>query len=175
MKSSKVLAAGASVAVAVGVLLIGLSIPASSESTDFTIQEGGYYYLFETATLLNGEVSGTFEVAAGDNVTVYVFTSGQYDAYKATNSAQSLSTDTGASGSFSAAQGGIGRLYVVFAHASQSQEATTDVHMAYTVSGISLAYLGYGAAVIAIGVAAWVFGTMALKREARGPPKQRDE
>jgi len=170
MKKSKVLGVCAAIAVAAGVFLILSSIPTETSSTTFTLPAGPYYYRFETATLLNGEVSGDFQVTAGEDVTVMVLDQTEYDSYVESGLMTPLDTASGMTGSFSASLSGVGKLFVVFEHDAFSGGAETDVTIDYKVSGIAVTFLVIGLVLIVAGIVIGVIGARARKKEAAERP-----
>lgn len=153
----------------VGLILIGIgawalisAFSTSSATTEFTIPTGEYYYRFESTSLINGGTHGSFVVNAGDTVTMFVFSESEYDNYVLTGLGDPLDTVTGYEGNFSADLSGTGKIYLVFEHASGSDE--TDVALTYTITGIAVTYLVGGIILIAAGL---VLGLVSMRFRAK--------
>ncbi len=159
----------------VGVILIGIgawalisAFSTSSATTEFTIPTGEYYYRFESTSLINGGTHGSFEVTAGDTVTMYVFSESEYDNYVMTGLGDPLDTVTGYEGNFSADLSGTGKIYLVFEHASGSDE--TDVQLTYTITGIAVTYLVGGIILLAAGLVLALVSFRFRSKEVRTAP-----
>ncbi len=168
IKKSKVLIAGAGVAVAIGMFLIVASIPASSDTTTVTIPAGLFYYLLETRTLLNGEVSGSFNVVSGDNVTLLIFDEVEFSSYEETGLATPIfavsDNVSGESRPFSVSQDGLGKLFLVFEH-EELNGGETDVEVNIRISGIAVVFFVIGAVLVAVGAVLAIIGTRLRKNE----------
>ena len=170
MKRSGVLLAGAAIAVAIGVFFVWSSIPPASNTTTFTIPSGNYFYRFETTSLLDAEVTGSFDVTSGDDVTVMLFDQTEYKSYETTGLASPLFSSSGSTGTFSGSLSGVGKLFIVFEHEAMSGSGETSVQIDYKVSGIAITYLALGIALVVIGVVVAVIGSRIRRKEVEATP-----
>jgi hypothetical protein len=167
-----VLKACAVIALAVG-LFLALGAALGSDRTDtFSIPAGLWTYQFETVTLLDGSVSGTFDVRVGDNVTLFVFNQTEYDRYVSVSDRGPIPLDTasGITGSFSASQKGLGKLYIVLEHEEGTEGVLTNGTMDYRITGLTVSYFIVGIVLTALAPVLWFLGVRARKKKIQEKP-----
>src|SRR4030042_451333 len=166
MKKSRAVLIGASIAVAIGVLLLLVAIPTSNHTTSVSIPSENYAW-FEWATVLGVKVSGSFEVASGDQVTLKVFDGAGYDQYALTGNGVPLDEASGISGTFEGSRSGVGILVIVI---ENYEPHTVELTMDYSIAGLAVTYFGIGVAVLVIGVVLGLLGRKMRIKEAQAAP-----
>src|SRR6059036_3102739 len=101
-------------------LIIGiyLVIPAAAVSGNGThsVPAGNFYYRITFNVQKAGRISGQFSETSANTVTLYVFTSAQFDSYRNGVVSQDLFVMSGSSGVFSASVTFPGDYYLVIQH-----------------------------------------------------------
>ncbi len=166
MNKSKILAGVGSLLLVVGIYFAIGAFSSSNESKDFTIPDGNHFYRFESDTLIGGGAHGTFTVTSGPAIEVMVLTEAQYNEFYSTGSSQSLATDSGTSGEFSADLPATGKLMIVFFHAT-SDTSPASAHVDVTLTGISETSLIIMIALFVIGAVIILLGLRMGRKEAR--------
>jgi hypothetical protein len=168
MKKSQAVLLVAVILVGIGAWALIGAFSDSSATTEFTIPTGEYYYRFESSTLINGETHGSYKVTSGDSVTMFVFSESEYANYEDSGLGEPLNTTTGYDANFSAELSGMDKIYLVFEHASGSNE--TKVQLTYTISGIAVTYLAGGIILLAAGLVLALVSFRFRSKEVRTAP-----
>ena len=142
-----------------------------SDNLAANIPTGNYYYRISFSIVKENQISGTYSVTGGTTVNVYIFTAGQFDLYRTSQSTSNLFRATGSSGSFSATVSTPGTYYLVFDHAADNN--AQDVQITYLRDGWNPIFLGTGIALIAVGIALGVLGNK-QRRKQEAPRKVTD-
>jgi hypothetical protein len=169
MKKSQIFGIVAIALLMIGLFAVFVSFPHTTETRTFTIPEGeGFYYRFEFELMVDSNIRGNFTVTAGPEVTMMVFTESEYGNYSNTGGGVPLFATSGRSGNFSASDGGMTRMYLVFQHLSDTNDTNaTNASVTYTMSGISIIFLTSGTILLASGGAMGFLSRRLRKIEAR--------
>jgi len=170
VKSFQALIILAGILFIIGVYVIYPPLPLS-DNLAANIPTGNYYYRISFSIVKENQISGTYSVTGGTNVNVYIFTAGQFDLYRTSQSTSNLFRATGSSGSFSATVSTPGTYYLVFDHAADNN--AQDVQITYLRDGWNPIFLGTGIALIAVGIALGVLGNK-QRRKQEAPRKVTD-
>ena len=170
MKSFQAILVLAGILFIIGVYVIYPPLPVS-DNIAANIPTGNYYYRIIFSIVKANHISGTYSVAGGTSVNVYILTASQFDAYKTSQSTSNLFQATSSSGSFSTTVSSPGTYYLVFDHAANNN--AQDVQIMYLLDGWSPIFLGAGIALIAVGIALGVLGNR-QRRKQEAPRKATD-
>jgi len=170
VKSFQALIILAGILFIIGVYVIYPPLPLS-DNLAANIPTGNYYYRISFSIVKENQISGTYSVTGGTTVNVYIFTAGQFDLYRTSQSTSNLFRATGSSGSFSATVSTPGTYYLVFDHAADNN--AQDVQITYLRDGWNPIFLGTGIALIAVGIALGVLGNK-QRRKQEAPRKVTD-
>ncbi|TMI57524.1 hypothetical protein E6H16_10355 [Candidatus Bathyarchaeota archaeon] len=154
----------------IGVYVIYPPLPVS-DNLAANIPTGNYYYRISFSIVKENQISGTYSVTGGTTVNVYIFTAGQFDLYRTSQSTSNIFQATGSGGSFSATVSTPGTYYLVFDHAANNN--AQDVQITYLRDGWNPIFLGTGVALIAVGIALGIFGNR-QRRKQEAPRKATD-
>ena len=170
MKSFQALLIVAGILFIIGVYVIYPPLPVS-DNIAANIPTGNYYYRISFSIVKENQISGTYSVTGGTTVNVYIFTAGQFDLYRTSQSTSNLFQATGSSGSFGATVSTPGTYYLVFDHASNNN--AQDLQITYLLGGWNPIFLGAGVALIAAGIALGILGNR-QRRKQEAPRKATD-
>ena len=170
MKSFQALLIVAGILFVIGVYVIYPPLPVS-DNLAANIPTGNYYYRISFSIVKENQISGTYSVTGGTTVNVYIFTAGQFDLYRTSQSTSNIFQATGSGGSFSATVSTPGTYYVVFDHAANNN--AQDVQITYLRDGWNPIFLGTGIALIAAGIALGILGNK-QRRKQEAPRKATD-
>ena len=170
MKSFQALLIVAGILFIIGVYVIYPPLPVS-DNIAANIPTGNYYYRISFSIVKENQISGTYSVTGGTTVNVYIFTAGQFDLYRTSQSTSNIFQATGSGGSFSATVSTPGTYYLVFDHAANNN--AQDVQITYLRDGWNPIFLGTGIALIAAGIALGIFGNR-QRRKQEAPRKATD-
>lgn len=148
----------------VGAFLIGNY----THSATVTIPGGHYTYFHTNSQVAYGHLSVSYSVSSGD-VSLYVFTSDQFQSFSTTGFAESIYQGEGSSGSFSVNLPGVGTYYLVIDHSRVPSLllTTQNLNLTYSLSGIAFEYLISGIGVLAAGIVSIVEGRLIRKKVRR--------
>jgi len=167
LRKDKVLAIVAYLLMIGGLILIGWSFLPSEGSDEITVPAGDYFYRWKTPSMINGHVSGDYEVIGSGVVQVYVLNSAQYDEFAWDMfPTSSLDDDMGASGSFSADLADTSGYYITVSHGTGYEDVDQTVKVTYKVTGIAFMFMIGGIAFLVIGAVLAVV-SMRMKAKAR--------
>ncbi len=170
-------AAGKALAI-IGVILLlaGLggigyaSLPAGDQGT-FSLDPGADLFVVDSwGVLAGGTVQGTFTVANGTPISVFVYDQTDYNAYVNGANLSGLYSTTGSSGSLSVNVPGYGTYYVVFQHASGYESQGQDVSVDLTFTGLDPTFFIGGTIGAVAGVALLVVGVRRLRTPQPAAP-----
>jgi len=170
VKSFQALLIVAGILFIIGVYVIYPPLPVS-DNIAANIPTGNYYYRISFSIVKENQISGTYSVTGGTTVNVYIFTAGQFDLYRTSQSTSNIFQATGSGGSFSATVSTPGTYYLVFDHAANNN--AQDVQITYLRDGWNPIFLGTGIALIAAGIALGIFGNR-QRRKQEAPRKATD-
>ena len=170
MKSFQALLIVAGILFVIGVYVIYPPLPVS-DNLAANIPTGNYYYRISFSIVKENQISGTYSVTGGTTVNVYIFTAGQFDLYRTSQSTSNIFQATGSGESFSATVSTPGTYYLVFDHAANNN--AQDVQITYLRDGWNPIFLGTGVALIAVGIALGIFGNR-QRRKQEAPRKATD-
>lgn len=137
-----------------GQTLLAASFLQGAQGDVATIPPGPqWFYVYEIKVLGPSRVAGQFADTAGGLVKLYVFGETQYQVFAFIGLGQSLSSERGPSGSFSADLPGSGTYYLVLAHGDGSEDSAQAVRVSFRVAGIEPDLIGVGSVLIAVGIA----------------------
>ena len=125
----------------------------NSNGSSTAVIPGGDYISFHTRhPLIDSHLSGSYSVSPG-SVSIYIFTSDQFQSYSTTGFVGCLYQSYGSSGSFSVNLTGAGTYYIVAEHSRDPSIKSTDqsLGLTYSFSGILLDDLLLGIGVLALG------------------------
>ena len=167
-KASRVLLLIGGVLFLSGQGLLSASFLQGTQGAVATIPPGpSWFFVYQIKVLGSSRVSGQFADLAGDVVNLYVFGERQYEVYAFIGLGRSLFSANGSAGSFAIDLPASGTYYLVFAHGAGSEDSAQDVRVSYRVAGIEPEFMGVGAPLIAIGIAAVGIGLWRRDRQAR--------
>ena len=170
MKSFQALLIVAGILFVIGVYVIYPPLPVS-DNLAANIPTGNYYYRISFSIVKENQISGTYSVTGGTTVNVYIFTAGQFDLYRTSQSTSNIFQATGSGGSFSATVSTPGTYYLVFDHAANNN--AQDVQITYLRDGWNPIFLATGVALIAAGIALGILGNK-QRRKQEAPRKATD-
>ena len=140
-----------------------------------TTIHGGYFVYFSTnSQLARGHLSGSYSVSPGD-VSIYIFTSDQFESYSTNGFSDSIYQGEGSSGSFSVDLPGVGTYYLVMNHSQNSSLRSTNqnLNLSYSLSGIGFGYLISGIGVLAVGVVPIISGIRTRRKVRNSAAEQK--
>lgn len=148
----------------------GLSPSGVQEATALRANDPTAEYFAEVSwsVLSGGTIHGTFSVANGTPVTVFVFNDADYKAYVSGQNVTGLYSVTAPNGTIDLQVSGWDTYHVVLAHAPGYGSQEQDVSVDLTGTGIDPGYFLGGMAVLLIGVVLLIVGIRRTRRLA-GP------
>ena len=170
MKSFQALVIVAGILIIIGIYVVYPPLPVS-DNLAANIPTGTYYYRITFNIYKANQISGTYSVTGGTTVNVYIFTAGQFDLYKTSQTTDNLFKTTGSSGSFSTSVSTPGTYYLVLDHATNNN--AQDVQITYLLDGWNPTFLVGGIALIGVGIALGILGNR-QRRKQEAPRKVTD-
>ena len=152
-------------------LIVGvyLAIPAAAVSGNgtYSVPAGNFYYRIIFNVQKAGRISGQFSETSGSIVTLYVFTSAQFDSYRNGVVSQDLFAITGSSGGFSASVAFPGDYYLVIQHGASFVNQAEAVQLTWQLDGSNFFLLGLGITIFVVGV---ILTFLGYRLRSRGAP-----
>ncbi len=166
MKAFRILLVTGGILLIIGIYLAVPGTGASGNGT-YSVPSGNFYYRITFNMLKAGRISGQFSETSGNTISLYIFTSAQFDSYRNGVADQNLFAMSGSSGSFSASVFSPGDYYLVLQHGANFVNQVQAVQLAWLLDGANPVLLGLGIAVLAVGV---ILSFVGYRMRARAAP-----